>query len=91
VRKRVALARAIAIKPNFFYFDDPDVGLDPRTAALVHQILCGYRDDPEVTVVVATNRELLVDRLGGPSYVLLDGRVIPRHEAPTSLPPRIIA
>jgi len=78
VRKRVALARAIAIEPNFFYFDDPDVGLDPKTAALVHEILCGYRDDPEVTMLVATNREILVDRLGVPGYVLLGGRLLER-------------
>src|SRR5690606_32719478 len=48
MRKRLALARAIALQPNFFSFDDPDVGLDPQTAALVHEILCEYRDDPEV-------------------------------------------
>jgi ABC-type transporter Mla maintaining outer membrane lipid asymmetry ATPase subunit MlaF len=88
VRKRVALARAIAMSPNFFYFDDPDVGLDPKTAALVHEILCGYRDDPEVTMLVATNREMLVDRLGVPGFVLLGGRLIERQsQGPQSLPP----
>jgi phospholipid/cholesterol/gamma-HCH transport system ATP-binding protein len=90
VRKRVALARAIAIEPNFFYFDDPDVGLDPKTAGLVHEILCGLRDDPEVTMLVATNREMLVDRLGVPGYVLLGGRLIERKGsiAPSLEPPR---
>jgi phospholipid/cholesterol/gamma-HCH transport system ATP-binding protein len=91
VRKRVALARAIAIEPNFFYFDDPDVGLDPKTAALVHEILCGYRDDPEVTMVVATNRDILVDRLGVPGYVLLGGRLIERQPAVISDAPRSLA
>jgi phospholipid/cholesterol/gamma-HCH transport system ATP-binding protein len=88
VRKRVALARAIAIEPNFFFFDDPDVGLDPKTAALVHEILCGFRDDPEVTMLVATNREILVDRLGVPGFVLLGGRLIERQAGgQQSLPP----
>ncbi|MBM4362946.1 MAG: ATP-binding cassette domain-containing protein [Deltaproteobacteria bacterium] len=87
VRKRVALARAIAISPNFFFFDDPDVGLDPKTAALVHEILCGFRDDPEVTMLVATNRDVLVDRLGVPGMILSGGRLVPRHETPMSLPP----
>jgi phospholipid/cholesterol/gamma-HCH transport system ATP-binding protein len=92
VRKRVALARAIAVEPNFFYFDDPDVGLDPKTAALVHEILCGYRDDPEVTMMVATNREMLVDRLGVPGYVLVSGHIIERRSAPVSSgPPRSLA
>ena len=92
VRKRVALARAIAIEPNFFYFDDPDVGLDPKTAALVHEILCGLRDDPEVTMLVATNRELLVDRLGVPGYVLVSGHIVERKSMPLSSgPPRSVA
>jgi phospholipid/cholesterol/gamma-HCH transport system ATP-binding protein len=91
VRKRVALARAIAMQPNFFYFDDPDVGLDPRTAAVVHEILCGFRDDPNVTMVVATNRDLLVDRLGVPGYVLRGGRLMTRRDALSTGPPRGIA
>lgn len=73
VRKRLGLARAIALQPNFFFFDDPDVGLDPDTARVVHEILVGYRDDPEVTVVVATNRDLLIDRLDVPGYEMYDG------------------
>jgi len=78
VRKCVALARAIAIEPDFFFFDDPDVGLDPSTALLVHEILCQYRDDPEVTMLVATNRDALVDRLEVPGYVLSDGELVER-------------
>jgi phospholipid/cholesterol/gamma-HCH transport system ATP-binding protein len=93
VRKRVALARAMAIEPKFFYFDDPDVGLDARTGGLVHEILCGYRDDPDVTMLVATNREALLERLGVPGYVLLGGRLILRQSAPVTSgpPPRSIA
>ncbi len=73
VRKRLALARAMAIEPNFFFFDDPDVGLDPSTAAMVHEILCQYRDDPGVTMLVATNRDLLIDRLQVRGLVLYAG------------------
>ena len=86
VRKRLALARAIALNPNFFFFDDPDVGLDQDTAAIVHEILCRYRDDPEVTCLVATNRDILVDRLGVPGYTLQNGRLYERGR-PRSVPP----
>jgi ABC-type transporter Mla maintaining outer membrane lipid asymmetry ATPase subunit MlaF len=85
-RKRVALARAIAIDPNFFYFDDPDVGLDRRTLRLVEEILLEYRDRTDVTTVVATNREELVSRMGSVRYVLARGHLFEQsadHPPPT--------
>lgn len=81
VRKRLAFARALAFKPNYFFFDDPDVGLDRDTAAKLHEILCQYRDDPEVTMLVATNRELLVEHLQVPNLRLEQGRVFVRPSA----------
>lgn len=72
-RKRLALARAMAIRPNYFFFDDPDVGMDQRTARVTHQLLCQLRDDPEVTLLVATNRTVLIESLGVPGYRLQGG------------------
>lgn len=86
IRKRLALARALAIKPNFFFFDDPDVGLDPRTAQVTHQILCTLRDDPDVTLLVATNRPQLIERLEVPGFSLHGGH-LSSHSGQTSLPP----
>lgn len=74
-RKRLALARAIALRPNFFFFDDPDVGMDQKTARVTHDILCRLRDDPEVTMLVATNRTVLMERLGIPGLRLSDGQL----------------
>ena len=74
-RKRLALARAIAIRPQFFFFDDPDVGMDQRTALVTHQVLCELRDDPAVTLIVATNRTVLIERLGVPGFRLEAGRL----------------
>ncbi len=37
VRKRVSLARAMVLDPNFVFFDDPDAGLDSPTRALVYE------------------------------------------------------
>jgi phospholipid/cholesterol/gamma-HCH transport system ATP-binding protein len=85
VRKRLAFARAIAIEPNFFFFDDPDVGLDPATAALVHEILCQYRDDPKVTMVVGTNRDLLIERLGVRGMYLRNGELHEQTEGAHSI------
>ncbi len=85
VRKRLGLARAMAVGPTFFFFDDPDVGLDPKTAAIVHEILCEYRDDPEVTMLVATNRDLLIDRLEVRGLVLRRGVLSEQRDGPHSV------
>ncbi len=83
----MALARAVALKPNFFFFDDPEIGQDPGMTALVQGILRELRDDPEVTLVVATNREGLIDTLAVDGFVLSGGKLVPRPTAP--LPPML--
>ena len=94
-RKRLCLARALAIEPNFFFFDDPDIGMDQRTATVTHKVLSQLRDDPKVTLVVATNRNKLLDRLGIDGF-RLDGGHLERSQgishAPSgwSMPPRIV-
>ena len=81
--KRVALARAMAIEPNIAFFDDPDAGLDHENASVVRDILASYRNDPRVTLVVATNRRSLIEHLDGRMVELRDGRV---HEHDRSYP-----
>jgi phospholipid/cholesterol/gamma-HCH transport system ATP-binding protein len=76
IRKRVALARAMAIEPNFAFFDDPDTGLDREKAELVADILVRYRDDPTITMVVATNHRALIERLGLEVHELIGGKLV---------------
>jgi phospholipid/cholesterol/gamma-HCH transport system ATP-binding protein len=78
VRKRVALARAIALEPNFMFFDDPDTGLDAESADLVADILVQCRDDLGVTMVVATNHRSLLERLASPPLELAGGKLLSR-------------
>lgn len=86
IRKRVAFARAMALEPNFVFFDDPDAGLDKENAEVVHDVLRSFRDDANVTMVVATNHRLLIEKLALAPYELNEGRLIghslhdlPRH------------
>lgn len=75
-RKLIAVARAIAMRPNFVFFDDPDGGLDADAGALVRDLLLVYRDDPTITMVVATNHKQLLDALGVHPKELHAGRLL---------------
>lgn len=81
VRKRVALARALALEPNFVFLDDPDGGLDSATRHLVYERLEGFRDDPRMTVVIATNSRQLIERLAIAPMELAHGHLLPEDEA----------
>jgi phospholipid/cholesterol/gamma-HCH transport system ATP-binding protein len=44
MRKRVGIARAIALKPRYILYDEPTTGLDPITAAVMDQLIMRTRD-----------------------------------------------
>ena len=55
-RRRVAIARAMASKPNLLLFDDPTTGLDPITATTVDDEIVKLRDLEHVTSVLVTHQ-----------------------------------
>src|SRR6185295_15683621 len=44
MRKRVGIARAIALRPRYVLYDEPTTGLDPVTAAVIDQLMVRTRD-----------------------------------------------
>ena len=55
-RRRVAIARAMASKPQLLLFDDPTTGLDPITAATVNDEVVKLRDLEHVTSILVTHQ-----------------------------------
>jgi phospholipid/cholesterol/gamma-HCH transport system ATP-binding protein len=55
MRKRAALARAMALDPDILFFDEPSAGLDPVSAKLLDDLILELRDALGTTIVVVTH------------------------------------
>ena len=55
MRKRVGIARAIALKPRYILYDEPTTGLDPVTAAVIDRLMVRARQRLGVTGLVVTH------------------------------------
>jgi phospholipid/cholesterol/gamma-HCH transport system ATP-binding protein len=55
MKKRVGLARALALEPEIMLFDEPTAGLDPITAAEINQLILGLQEKRRITSIVVTH------------------------------------
>jgi phospholipid/cholesterol/gamma-HCH transport system ATP-binding protein len=76
MKKRAALARAMALDPELLFFDEPSAGLDPVTAAGLDELILKLKQVFKMTIVVVTH-ELASVRTIADHVVMLDfGEVI---------------
>lgn len=74
MRKRVGIARAIALKPRYILYDEPTTGLDPVTAAVMDQLIIRTRD-LGVTGLVVTHDMRSAFSVGDRLAMLHDGAI----------------
>jgi len=75
MRKRVGIARAIALRPKYILYDEPTTGLDPVTSAVIDQLMVRMRDMLGVTGIVITHDMRSAYTVGTRIAMLYEGRV----------------
>jgi phospholipid/cholesterol/gamma-HCH transport system ATP-binding protein len=92
MKKRAAIARALAMDPEILFFDEPSAGLDPIIAAGIDELILKLKKAFRMTIVVVTH-ELASAYLIADRMILLDKGVIVANgttaELQKSLQPRV--
>ncbi|MBP1838963.1 ABC transporter ATP-binding protein [Formosa algae] len=73
MQKRVAIARAIVNKPKYLFCDEPNSGLDPKTAIVIDNLIQEITDEYDITTVINTHDMNSVMEIGEKIVFLKDG------------------
>jgi len=76
MRKRVALARAICIKPEIILYDEPTTGVDPITADSINELIRSMHDKLKITSIVVTHDMKSAYKVADKIAMLYQGRII---------------
>jgi len=80
-RKRVALARAIALNPEVILYDEPTTGLDPIRADIINELILKLQRELGETTVVVTHDMTSAYKIADRIVMLHDGRIIADGDA----------
>ena len=75
-KKRVALARAIALEPELILYDEPTTGLDPVRADLINELILKLQSALGTTAIVVTHDMASARKVGDRIVMLHEGRLI---------------
>ncbi|KPK15466.1 MAG: ABC transporter [Myxococcales bacterium SG8_38] len=75
MRKRVALARAVAVRPEIVFYDEPAEGLDPINVTRVNRLLLGLKKSLNVTSVVVTHNLKAAFAISDRLALIHDGQI----------------
>ncbi|MEM7485860.1 MAG: ATP-binding cassette domain-containing protein [Bacteroidota bacterium] len=73
MQKRVAIARAIVMNPSYLFCDEPNSGLDPKTAILIDTLIQEITKEYNITTVINTHDMNSVMEIGEKIIFLKDG------------------
>ena len=75
MRKRVAIARAIALNPKYLLCDEPNSGLDPKTAILIDNLIQEITQEYNITTIVNSHDMNSVMEIGDKIAFIHQGKV----------------
>ncbi|WP_372973827.1 ABC transporter ATP-binding protein [Muriicola sp.] len=73
MKKRVAIARAIVMNPKYLFCDEPNSGLDPKTAILIDNLIQEITEEYNITTVINSHDMNSVMEIGEKIIFLKDG------------------
>lgn len=76
MKKRVSIARAIVNKPKYLFCDEPNSGLDPKTATLIDNLIQDITKENNITTVVVTHDMNSVMEIGEKIVFLKNGELV---------------
>ena len=76
MQKRVALARAIAPRPEIIFFDEPTTGLDPIRADMINDLINSLVVDLGVTALTITHDMSSARKIANRVAMLYNGRIV---------------
>ncbi len=76
MQKRVSIARAIVNKPKYLFCDEPNSGLDPKTAILIDNLIQEITRENNITTVVVTHDMNSVMEIGEKIVFLKNGKLV---------------
>ena len=76
MQKRVALARAIAARPEILFFDEPTTGLDPIMADVINNLIRTLVTDLKITALTITHDMASVRKIADSVAMLHEGRIV---------------
>ena len=74
MKKRVGIARAIALNPKYLFVDEPNSGLDPLTASVIDQLIQELTDEYNMTTIVVSHDMNSVINIGDHILFLHQGK-----------------
>jgi phospholipid/cholesterol/gamma-HCH transport system ATP-binding protein len=76
MQKRLGIARALALKPEIVFYDDPTAGLDPITSRKIIHLIKDLQKEMKTTVIAVTNDMNRAEQMADRIAMVVDGELL---------------